>query len=104
MILALYEHPRGVATEPGNRVVYDIERNAAFFGAARVGGQALRFELGEEVEPGAKLAQEVRLEGGGDWVVRCDRVDFPPGGRAYLHTHTGPGIRCLLRGSIRIES
>ena len=23
--------------------------------------------------------------------MRCDRVDFPPGGVAYLHTHPGPG-------------
>jgi quercetin dioxygenase-like cupin family protein len=36
--------------------------------------------------------------------MRCDRVDFPPGGIAYRHTHPGPGIRCLLFGSIRIES
>jgi quercetin dioxygenase-like cupin family protein len=36
--------------------------------------------------------------------MRCDRVDFPPGGCAYLHTHPGPGIRCLLAGRIRIES
>ena len=36
--------------------------------------------------------------------MRVDRVDFPPGGVAYRHTHPGPGIRCLLFGSIRIES
>jgi hypothetical protein len=36
--------------------------------------------------------------------MRLDRVDFPPGGVAYRHTHPGPGIRCLLFGAIRIES
>ena len=36
--------------------------------------------------------------------MRCDRIDFPPGGVAYTHTHPGPGIRCLLFGSILIES
>ena len=36
--------------------------------------------------------------------MRCDRVDFPPGGVAYRHTHPGPGIRRLLFGSIRIET
>jgi quercetin dioxygenase-like cupin family protein len=36
--------------------------------------------------------------------MRCDRVDFPPGGVAYRHTHPGPGIRYLMYGSIRIES
>ena len=30
--------------------------------------------------------------------LRCDRVDFPPGGVAYLHTHPGPGLRVLLNG------
>ena len=36
-------------------------------------------------------------------MMRCDRVDFPPGGIAYTHTHQGPGIRCLLAGTIRVE-
>ncbi len=36
--------------------------------------------------------------------MRRDRVDFPPGGIAYRHTHPGPGIRYLLHGSIRIDS
>ena len=31
-------------------------------------------------------------------MLRCDRVDFPPGGVAYLHTHPGPGLRVLLTG------
>jgi hypothetical protein len=37
-------------------------------------------------------------------LIRLDRVDFPPGGIAHRHTHPGPGIRCLLFGTIRIES
>ena len=36
--------------------------------------------------------------------MRCDRVDFRPGGIAYRHTHPGPGIRYLLFGSITIDS
>lgn len=35
-------------------------------------------------------------------LMRCDRVEFPPGGVAYLHTHRGPGIRCLLTGEITV--
>jgi hypothetical protein len=104
LILALYEHADGVDTAGGNRVVYELERNAAHFGAARVRGHALRWELLEgEPEPGALLAAEVELDDGA-WIVRCDRIDFPPGGIAHLHTHPGPGIRCLLFGAIRIES
>ena len=36
--------------------------------------------------------------------MRCDRVDFEPGGIAYRHVHPGPGIRCLLYGAITIDS
>jgi len=102
LILALYEHRDGAETAAGNRVVYDVERNEAHFGAVRVEGRALVWELGMWAE-GSKVTAELDLDPG-DWLVRCDRIDFPPGGVAYLHTHPGPGIRCLLFGSIRIET
>lgn len=91
MILRLTQHPDGVETGPGNRVVYDVARDEAHHGAARVQGHALVWELCED-------------PGEGEWLLRCDRVDFPPGGVAYLHTHPGPGIRVLLQGRIRIEA
>jgi len=104
LILSLYEDRDGVETAEGNRVVYDRARNEAHFGSARVDGHALRWELVDgEPEAGALLRAEVALDGG-EWLARCDRIDFPPGGVAYRHTHPGPGIRCLLFGSIRIES
>jgi len=103
LILALYEHPDGVETADGSRVVYDLSRDEAWFGAARVDGRALRWELGNGADHAARLAADVDL-GGGEWIVRCDRIDFPPGGVAYRHTHPGPGIRYLLFGRIRIES
>ena len=90
MILALSDHPDGVETSDGDHVVYDVDGDRAFVGAGRVEGRALVWELTERPE--------------GDWLVRCDRVDFPPGGVAYLHTHPGPGLRVLLHGSIRIET
>jgi hypothetical protein len=102
LILALYEHPDGVETMGGNVAVYDVDGNTAHFGAASVPGRALVWRLEDEAEAGAKLAAPVEVDG--DWLMRCDRVDFPPGGIAYRHTHPGPGIRCLLFGSIRIES
>jgi quercetin dioxygenase-like cupin family protein len=100
--LSLYDERGGVETGPGNRVVFDVVRGEARFGAARVGGHALRWELEDEAGGGALLSREV--EPGADWLMRCDRVDFPPGGVAYRHTHPGPGVRCLLHGRIRIES
>jgi quercetin dioxygenase-like cupin family protein len=66
-------------------------------------GHHLSFELVEQPAPGALMARELELPAG-DYLMRCDRVDFPPGGEAFLHTHQGPGIRVLLFGSIRIET
>ena len=37
-------------------------------------------------------------------LMRLDSVAFPPGGTALLHTHQGPGIRCLREGEIRIDT
>jgi quercetin dioxygenase-like cupin family protein len=88
--ITLHEHPDGVATDAGPRVVYDIEANEAHFGAARVEGPAVVGELEVDDPRG--------------WIVRCDRIDFPPGGVAYRHTHPGPGIRRLLFGSIEIDA
>jgi quercetin dioxygenase-like cupin family protein len=104
LILALYEHPDGVDTRGGNVAVYDLDRNAASFGAASVPGRAVVWKLEEGTGEGAKLAAAVELDPGTEWLLRCDRVDFPPGGVAHRHTHPGPGIRYLLHGSIRIES
>jgi quercetin dioxygenase-like cupin family protein len=104
LILALYDHPHGVETSGGNVAVYDFDRNTASFGAASVPGHALIWKLEEQAEAGAKLAEPVPLDPEIEWLLRCDRVDFPAGGIAYRHTHPGPGIRCLLHGSIRIES
>jgi hypothetical protein len=86
-----------VRVPPGNRIVYEVAANEAHFGEAVVEGHALVWELGDEGEH-LELARDA------EWLMRCDRVDFPPGGVAYLHTHPGPGIRCLLHGSIRIET
>jgi hypothetical protein len=40
----------------------------------------------------------------GDLLMRGDSVAFPAGGRAYLHRHQGPGIRCLIEGGLRIDA
>ena len=104
MRLSLLEHPAGLAVGSGNHVVYDVVRNVAHFGPATVSGHALSWELTEDEPERARLSAEIDLDPAVDWIVRCDRVDFPPGGVAYLHTHPGPGIRCLLFGSIRIDT
>ena len=103
MRLALHEHPDGVEVEAGPRVVYDLERNEAWVGPTHVSGHALVWELGGDAA-GAALAAEVELDAAGSWVVRCDRIDFPPGGVAHRHVHPGPGIRRLLHGELTIDA
>jgi hypothetical protein len=104
MRLSLYEHREGVEIGGGMRLAYDIERNEAFLGAARIDGPAVVFELAEEAAPGAALSGDVELDPAVEWVIRCDRVDFPAGAVAYRHTHPGPGIRRLLFGELTIDA
>lgn len=112
MNFALSEHPEGVESKPGSRVVYDILGNRALFGAARVDGPALVWELCDREDAlvtnchkvGMAIAIDLQLDPAIDWHVRCDRVDFPPGGVAYRHVHPGPGIRRLLFGELTITS
>jgi len=67
-------------------------------------GTSLHWELLDDSPADALLTATVDLGPNVEWLIRLDRVDFPPGGVAYRHTHPGPGIRVLLFGSIRIES
>jgi hypothetical protein len=82
-------------------------------GGGSLAAKVLRWELtrGADTPPrrlGADsrllLAAPLVLDPAQACLLRCDRVDFPPGGEALLHTHQGGGIRCLLAGSIRIET
>jgi quercetin dioxygenase-like cupin family protein len=91
--LSLSEHPDGAGAGGPNRVVHDLDD-----------GRTLVWELGATEPAGALLSAEVDLDPATDWLMRCDRVDFEPGGIAYRHTHPGPGIRYLLFGSITIDS
>jgi len=51
-----------------------------------------------------KLSSPIELDEEFEWLLRCDSVSFPTGGIAYTHVHQGPGIRCVLNGSFRIET
>jgi quercetin dioxygenase-like cupin family protein len=51
-----------------------------------------------------KLRQTLAWPIADSLLMRSDSVSFPPGGCAYLHTHQGPGIRCLTEGGIRIDT
>jgi quercetin dioxygenase-like cupin family protein len=106
MRLSLYEFRNGAETTGGHRVVYDIANDTAVFGAANVEGHALVWQLDHtsDAADGAILSRQLHLDPFAEWIVRCDRIDFPPGGIAYRHTHPGPGIRFLLHGEIDIHT
>lgn len=98
-----------------------LAANSAWYGgdavaltAGSAGATLLRWELtAESAAPGgltgpgvtssSMLAHPIELGNPDGHLMRCDRVDFPPGGIAYTHVHRGPGIRCLLAGGIRVE-
>lgn len=106
MRLSLYEFETGAETIGENRVVYDVSRGEAHFGAASVEGRALVWQVDDAPEDaeGALVSRQLELDPFADWIVRCDRIDFPVGGVAHLHTHPGPGIRYLLHGEIEIHT
>jgi len=94
----------------------------AWFGAGplaltpgKAGVTCWRFELapasgadgaarGRGVVSHEKMSVRLDTLPAGDLLMRGDSVGFPPGGCAYLHTHQGPGIRCLIEGGIRIDT
>jgi hypothetical protein len=114
LVLELFQHHlkdgEPVTLGDGTRVVYSIERNEARFSTGPLvlttdfGGHLLRWELGDAARPDSQLSAQLALNGDSRYLVRCDRVELPPGGVAYLHTHRGPGIRCLVEGRFRVES
>ena len=114
-VLQLFQHRldngETVALEAAPRVVYSVERNQATFSSGPVvlgtgdgGGHLLRWELSADPELSSQLSAALSLDDDGAYLMRCDRVELPPGGTAYLHTHRGPGIRCLVEGRFRVQS
>ncbi len=102
--------------------VTEVSANAAWYGAgsctisrASHDARLWRWELmslgvqyngrlvGKAAVSTEKLRHEVTLDPERQYLMRCDRVDFPPGGIAYTHTHQGPGIRCLLLGEFAVQ-
>jgi hypothetical protein len=106
----LYVAEGSVAVTAGDSVA-SLAANSAWHGgvaalrAGAAGAHILRYELsGDGSDAGATLAAAVSLDPATAYLIRCDRVEFPPGGVAYTHTHQGPGLRCLQMGRIRIET
>jgi hypothetical protein len=83
--------------------------------AGRHGARLLRYELtradaAETSEPvrapmtaALILEHPIDLDPSQAYLMRCDRVDFAPGGVALPHRHRGGGIRCLVSGGLEVR-
>ena len=118
---ALYVREGGVQIEKADSARH-VAGGAAWLGdgplalaTAADGCTVWRWELVGEARPSSghlataptarsaeKLASVIELDDAQEWLMRLDRVTFPPGGVALTHVHQGPGIRCVLRGEITI--
>ncbi len=67
-------------------------------------GAALDTATSSHISSTLLLSAPLALDPSASCLLRCDRVDFPPGGEALTHTHRGGGIRCLLFGGITIHT
>lgn len=47
---------------------------------------------------------EIELDTSVKRLMRIDQVSFPLGGEALMHVHAAPGVRCLLKGNLLVES
>ena len=98
-----------------------LAANSGWFHAGEIditggseGATVLRYELqplpapddgiatGDGVESRMTLDAALILDDGDGYLMRCDKVELPPGGIAYTHTHQGGGIRCLLDGAFNV--
>jgi quercetin dioxygenase-like cupin family protein len=72
------------------------------------GATVLRYELrvaGSPPPVGGRvlLDHPIALHPRERYLMRCDRVDFAPGGEALPHGHRGGGIRWLLEGALEVR-
>jgi quercetin dioxygenase-like cupin family protein len=111
----------GELSVTGGGTASSVGRDGAWYGsgtcqpaAGPAGAVVLRYELGQtrtgsgaERIPGTAsrllLEHPIDLDPGERYLMRCDRVDFDPGGVALPHRHRGGGIRCLIAGTLELR-
>mgnify|MGYP001346595830 CR=1 FL=1 len=111
----------GITTVTTGEVTATLAANSGWFHTGKIditagaeGSILLLYELlplpqsddgiatGEGVESLATLDAKLDLNDADGYLMRCDKVELPPGGIAYTHTHQGSGIRCLLEGGFNV--
>ena len=102
----LYAAAGALLADGASEPVAAVGPGAAGARAAATAARVYRVELVRQPPPPAGgrvlLEHPIDLAGGAGWLMRCDRVDFEPGGVAPPHRHRGGGIRCLLRGRLEV--
>lgn len=68
-------------------------------GSPGVGGRAAEEGVGQELVG----EHPIDLSPGTEYLMRCDRVYFAPGGVALPHRHRGGGIRYLIEGELAVR-
>ena len=117
---AIYIVEGSLAIKNGVSTRLTLSKNSAIsipesfiFSGGSVDATILRWELVKESEGANKilsarstmlLAGKLSLGDLSNYLIRCDKVEFPPEGEALTHKHQGGGIRCLLFGSIEIHT
>jgi quercetin dioxygenase-like cupin family protein len=111
-------HGETTVTHGGQAIRLEADHawHGAGAGSVTTGGPGaalLRYELSTGAAdalhewPGVRsrlvLAHAIALDPGRAYLMRCDRVDFAPGGEALPHGHKGGGIRCLLAGELEVR-
>lgn len=94
----------GALPVDGPAMALDPESGSVSFRPSEITGEALVWALTEAPPKEAELSAAIDVSGFDSWVMRCDRIDFPPGGIAHTHTHPGPGIRKLLFGELTVTT
>jgi len=117
---AIYIAEGSLAIKNGVATILTLYQNSAVsipelftLSGGSVDATLLRWELVDETDSPNEilskkstllLAAKLILDDLSQYIIRCDRVDFPPHGEALTHKHQGGGIRCLLFGSIQIHT
>lgn len=102
--LSLKRHEEGVSFDGPAMMAFDLGGETALFGSGSMSGPCLVWQLTPAAPPEADLSRRIDTSAAENWVMRCDRIDFPPGSVAYTHTHPGPGIRSLLFGELTVTA
>jgi hypothetical protein len=108
----IYVREGGATVRAGGQAA-TLVANSAWHGAigcdvtaGAKGATVLRWELTRAAPPSGKpaLAHPVELADPGGYLMRCDRVDFPPGGIAYTLRIAGRGFAAFSRARSGLKS